>query len=298
MRPGAEFQRIGRLWAVRVTPRCANLHDRSVTTPLRVRVCTAVAAGCAVLTLAPAPAAAVPQPPSGGPEAGVTRRPVPSPVLVPSPAPPATGRPGGIAVAGHGLRVRIDPEHGIRVVVHAGDLRVRVAVRPPGHRCPGVAADVDPPGVRVRIGAHGPGCARPTAPPPPDPPPQPDPPHTPAPPPAEPWSPPPAPPSAGAPPAPRAAAPPPPRPVAARPTPSDPPRTPPPTRPEPRDPAPEPVTARAVAPHREADSGLPMVTRTLLIVAPAVLAAAALRPRGQSGRAAASATSSSSRAGR
>lgn len=49
---------------------------------------------------------------------------------------------------------------------------------------------------------------------------------------------------------------------------------------------------------RQPDGNLSMVTRTLLIIAPAVLAAAALRPRGSSaGQASASASTDTSGAG-
>ncbi|MDT0378788.1 hypothetical protein RM572_08375 [Streptomyces sp. DSM 42041] len=150
------------------------------------------------------------------------------------------------------VRVRIDPTAGVEVDVRGPGVDVGTTVRPPavggcGSR---VEAGAAPPGVRVRV--SGPGCAPPPPPPPPVPAPVPE-----------------------------------PEPVVREPEPTPPP--PPPPRPTPpASPTPEPSrtpdpplagAAQATAPRQEPSGEMSMVTRTLLIIAPAVLAAAALRPR-------------------
>ncbi|UNT00325.1 hypothetical protein MMF93_30575 [Streptomyces tubbatahanensis] len=77
----------------------------------------------------------------------------------------------------------------------------------------------------------------------------------------------------------------------------------PPDEPAPTSPEPSPSRSLAAAPRhlspdrQQPDGSMSMVTRTLLVIAPAVLAAAALRPRTNSARQAASGASGDATSG-
>jgi hypothetical protein len=232
----------------------------AVTALLRWRRLAAGAWAGVVVALGALPAAADP-------------RPLPS---IPQLSFPHHAPPHGVRRGPHharppvrrGPRIRVvhGPDGGVRVEMHTPHGRVHVGAGPHGHRphghCagPGGSVSVHLPGGSVSVSGRR--C------------PHPAPPHRPAPHPAAP-----APPARPAP-----------TPAAARPaTPAPPSRT---TRPAPTPkpspapaPAPTHVTpepAAAPAPvlaRKPPTHEMSMVTRTLLIVAPAVLAAAALRPR-------------------
>lgn len=228
-----------------------------------------VLCGTALALSCVAPAAALSQP-----EPGADRTGIPSPGTggtsrheeTHDPAPPA-----GTSVNGH------SSPGGSHLFVEAGDARVDLTTH--HGRCPWAKLVVVAGGVRVWLVAGHP-CA--PEPPHPTPPPEPAPPSPPPPPSTPPPTPTPEPtPPSSSPPAPAPVVH---RPAAPKPEPSPP--APPVRKPEakpPPSPAPtksrHPVPARLTPVERRSEGELPLVTRTLLIVAPAVLAAAALRSR-------------------